>query len=57
MCQYLEDSNKTCSVGGVEVDLIDCTDIRLCTGRRYEACPVYYVSFFVLDHIPYRAYQ
>jgi len=50
MCQHLEMRDKTCGiVGGVEVDLIDCADMELCTSSGYEKCPVYFVSFFPQD--------
>jgi len=49
MCQYLEMKDRTCRVGGIEVASIDCASMKLCTGRRYEACTIYFVSFFLQD--------
>ncbi|GBE36195.1 hypothetical protein BMS3Bbin07_00339 [bacterium BMS3Bbin07] len=54
MCQHMEMKDRTCRVAGIEVDLIDCADIKVCTGRSYEVCPVYFVSFFIQNRLTLR---
>ncbi len=55
MCQHMEIKDKTCRVAGIEVESIDCADIKLCTGKRYEVCPVYFVSFFIQNRLELQA--
>ncbi len=54
MCQYMDMTDKTCRVAGIEVESIDCASLKLCTGGRYEACPVYFVSFFIQNRLALR---
>lgn len=45
-CPYYDEKEESCGACSVEVRFIECARLRLCTGKKYEACPVYFVSFF-----------
>ncbi|MEJ2325015.1 MAG: hypothetical protein P8Y77_09570 [Nitrospirota bacterium] len=46
MCHFFDIEGEVCRVCSVGVDHIECASVRLCKGRRYEACPVYFINFF-----------
>ena len=46
-CPYYRAADSFCKVGSVEVNHIACASPKLCNGRRYEACPLYFASFFI----------
>ncbi|MEC4685013.1 MAG: hypothetical protein VST71_04675 [Nitrospirota bacterium] len=50
----MEMKDRTCRVAGIEVESIDCADIKLCTGKSYEVCPVYFVGFFLQNRLVLR---
>lgn len=45
MCHFFDRYSESCEICSVGVSHIECANIRLCTSRRYEACPVYFINF------------
>lgn len=43
-CPFYSGREESCSACSVEVRFIDCARLGLCAGKKYEACPVYFVN-------------